>query len=425
MKRLFPSCLIALLLFCGVSGRAQEPFALKPHDTVVFYGDSITDQRMYTLLTELYVVTRYPKLDVNFVHSGWGGDRVTGGGGGGIDVRLARDVVTYHPTVMTIMLGMNDGDYLKHTEASDTTYYAGYHHIIDSVEKSIPNLRITVIGPSPYDDVTRPAVLKPDGYNAVMVRYSEFLKKYAREAKLGYADLNTDVVAMLQKANASDPAVAQKIIPDRVHPGWGGHLIMSEQLLKAWHARAVVSSVTIDAAGRKVSGSEFARVTELRTSGPLKWTQTDEALPMPFVAMLGGDNDKSLALAIRSSDVTEALNEEPLKVTGLAAGSYKLNIDGMTVGTYSEAELAQGINLATLDTPMEKQAATVRDLTTKRIDVHQVRWRTLQVPMTPLDLLHLDEAMKGLDTLDAELTAKQREAAQPLPHDFELVSFAP
>ena len=37
--------------------------------------------------------------------------RVTGGWAGDIDLRLRRDVIAYRPTVMTIMLGMNDGSY--------------------------------------------------------------------------------------------------------------------------------------------------------------------------------------------------------------------------------------------------------------------------------------------------------------------------
>ena len=117
----FALSLLAALL-AAFSLAAEEPFAVGPNDTVVFYGDSITDQRLYSMLTEFYVVTRYPKLNVNFVHSGWGGDRVTGGGGGPIDTRLARDVIAYHPTVMTIMLGMNDGNYTNHKEADDATY---------------------------------------------------------------------------------------------------------------------------------------------------------------------------------------------------------------------------------------------------------------------------------------------------------------
>lgn len=393
---------------------------MKPNDTVVFYGDSITDQRLYSMLTEFYIVTRYPKLNINFVHSGWGGDRVTGGGGGPIDTRLQRDVLTYHPTVMTIMLGMNDGNYTNHKEADDTAYYNGYHHIVDSMKKSIPNLRLTVIGPSPFDDVTRPITLQPDGYNAVMVRYSEFLKKFAADDKLGYADLNSGVVAMLEKANVADAAVAQKIIPDRVHPAMAGHLIMAEQLLKSWNARPLVSAVTIDGSNGKVREAEFTKISEMHDGMPLSWTETDEALPLPFANMLTENKDKTLDLTIKSSDVTEALNEEPLKITGLPTGQYKLTIDGETAGTFSEAQFAEGVNMATLDTPMSKQAMTVRDLTQKRLDVHQQRWRTLQVPMASLDLLHLNEAMKALDDLDVELTVKQRQAAQPLPHKFQV-----
>jgi len=220
---------------------SAETFYLHPKETVVFYGDSITDQRLYTMLTELYSITRYPKLDVRFVHSGWGGDRVTGGGGGPIDLRLERDVLTYHPTVMTIMLGMNDGRYTNHTATDDDVYFSGYRHIVDTVRHAIPSVRITAIEPSPFDDVTRPFTLLPDGYNAVLVKYGQWLHRYVSEAHLDIADLNTGVVAMLRKANAADPALAQKILPDRVHPSLSGHLIMAEQLLKAWGSRHIVS----------------------------------------------------------------------------------------------------------------------------------------------------------------------------------------
>ena len=96
---------------------AHGQFQLKEGDRVVFYGDSITDQRLYTTFTETYAVTRFPKMRVWFVHSGVGGDRVTGGWAGGIDLRLRRDVIAYKPTVMTIMLGMNDGSYKAWDEA--------------------------------------------------------------------------------------------------------------------------------------------------------------------------------------------------------------------------------------------------------------------------------------------------------------------
>src|SRR5437879_2686461 len=121
--------LFALLSLSGLAN-AQDSFYLKNGDRVVFYGDSITDQRLYTTFVETYIVTRFPQLNISFVHSGWGGDRVTGGGGGKIDERLKRDVLAYKPTVVTIMLGMNDGGYRAFDEKLFETYATGYQQII-------------------------------------------------------------------------------------------------------------------------------------------------------------------------------------------------------------------------------------------------------------------------------------------------------
>src|SRR5881394_2064677 len=200
---------LCLVVFLTFQSRA-ETFALKDGDRVVFYGDSITDQRLYTTFTETYVVTRFPKLDVSFVHSGWGGDRVTGGGGGPIDLRLRRDVVAYKPTVMTIMLGMNDGSYRAFDEKIFDTYAKGYQHIIDSVKEALPGIRFTAIQTSPFDDVTQPPRFE-GGYNAVLVRYSQFVKELAAREKLSVADLNTPIVAALEKAKSTDAELAKKI----------------------------------------------------------------------------------------------------------------------------------------------------------------------------------------------------------------------
>src|SRR5258705_6619606 len=139
---------LAVLLSASGTAVAQDAFALREGDRVVFYGDSITDQRRYTSFVETYVVTRFPKLNVSFVHSGWGGDRVNGGGGGPIDVRLWRDVLPYNPTVVTIMLGMNDGGYRAFDQTLFDDYSSGFKHIVDTLKRQIPGVRITAIQPS-------------------------------------------------------------------------------------------------------------------------------------------------------------------------------------------------------------------------------------------------------------------------------------
>jgi lysophospholipase L1-like esterase len=416
---------VLVALASAAAAFGAENFYLKSGDRVVFYGDSITDQRLYTVLTETYVLTRYPKLGAAFVHSGWGGDKVSGGGGGPIDLRLSRDVLAYNPTVMTIMLGMNDGRYQPATPENDKTFFTGYEYIVNTVRKAMPNIRITAIEPSPYDDVTR-APLFPGGYNAVLANYGKWLSEYAKQNNLTTADFNTPMVEMLQKANASDPANAQKILPDRIHPSISGHLIMAEQLLKAWGARPVVASVTIDASGEKpaITASDHAEISGLSASGGLKWTEIDDALPLPFAEWTKGAPGTLMSLAIRSSDVTEALNQELLRVTGLKPGNYTLQIDGTLEGTFSSSDLAEGVNLATLDTPMSRQAADVYKLTVERATVHNDRWRSIQVPLANLNLPEAKPAIDALDSLETALATKQREAAQPKPHSFEIVPAA-
>jgi len=411
------SGLRSILLFSAVAATlAAQDFALREGDRVVFFGDSITDQRLYTTFAETYVVTRFPKLNVTFIHSGWGGDRVTGGGGGPMDVRLWRDVFAHNPTVMTIMLGMNDGRYRAFDQTIFDEFSTGFKRIVDVSKRQMPGIRITAILPSPYDDVTR-APLFEGGYNAVLVRYGEFLKQLALEQKLAVADLNTDVVAALRKANEIDAAAAARLIPDRIHPGAAVHLLMAEALLKSWNAPSLVSDVELDAARKTAVRQRNARVAALGGDGKgLMWTQTDDALPMPI-----DQRDAATSLAVRSSDVIEALNQQTLKVRGLAAGKYTLKIDGETAGSFAAEQLTAGINLATLLTPMTRQAAQVHALTLRHNSLHATRWRQVQVPLEKEAAPHLLKALDALDELEADLIKAQRAAALPVPRRFELI----
>jgi lysophospholipase L1-like esterase len=407
--------LLTLLVAAAAAAGAQDGFALGDGDRVVFYGDSITDQRLYTTFAETYVVTRFPRMNVTFVHSGWGGDRVTGGGGGPIDVRVWRDVLPYNPTVLTIMLGMNDGRSRAFDQQLFDDYASGYKHIIETVKRQLPGIRITIIQPSPYDDVTRQPQFE-GGYNQVLRRYGDFLKQLAADEKLGLADLNTPVVAALEKANSADPAAAAKLIPDRVHPGAAGHLLMAEALLKAWNAPALVTDVELDAARNEPVRERNTHVAGLRAGKSLSWTQTDDALPMPVDL-----RDPLVGLAVRSSDFVAALNQETLKVRGLAAGRYALNIDSEPVGTFTAEQLAAGINLAELPTPMARQAAAVHALTLRHNNIHTARWRQVQVPMEKDSAPHLLKALEALDELETDVVKEQRAAAQPKPHRYEVI----
>ncbi len=412
--RLAPLALLLLVLGLPSRGRAEAPFALKDGDRVVFYGDSITEQRLYTTFAETYVVTRFPKLDVSFVHSGWGGDRVTGGGGGPIDVRLARDVEAYKPTVVTVMLGMNDASYQPFRDSTFKTYADGYRHIVAKLKADLPGVRLTLIKPSPYDDVTRQPKFE-EGYNAVLGRYGDFVRELAAKESVDFADLNTSVVEATRKAFESDPANAVKLNPDRVHPGPGGQLLMAAALLKAWNAPAVVSSVALDAREGEPAATNATVTTVQRADGSVKWIQLDEALPFPI-----DPKDPVVDLAVRSSDILPTLDRQEVRVANLPGRDYELTIDSQPVASFTADQLASGVNLATLPTPMARQAAEVHKLTLKHNALHATRWRSVQFANPDADPAVLARALEGLDALEASIVARQKAEARPKPHAFEL-----
>ena len=389
-----------------------QAFYLKNNDTVVFYGDSITEQNQYNQYVELYTVTRFPLMRVHFYGAGVGGDRVTGGGGGPIDERLARDVFPLKPTVVTVMLGMNDGSYQATTDEIQATYTKGYEHILDSIRSHAPDARITLLGPSPYDDVTRSAWFA-GGYNGVMNHFGDLDRDLAHKFGQTFIDLNAPVVAALQKAQALDPKVAGLLLPDRVHPGEVAHWVMAEALLKGWNAPALVSSVTIDGHAGKVVDEQNATVDPVnRDNGALRWTETENALPLAFIR----DNETQ-ALLLDVSDIQQQLNQEPLRVTGLAAGTYNLTIDGTPVGAFSERQLDNGINLADYQTPMRHQSQEVSWLVRDRDQAHYIH---LRMAIRKFDAGAQPGRPDVMDAFENSLEDSIYKTAAPKPHIYAL-----
>src|SRR3954467_494109 len=65
--------LVVAILFSQSIGRAGE-FLIHDGDRVVFLGDSITEQRLYTTYIEGYTLARHPDWKLIFRNVGWGGD---------------------------------------------------------------------------------------------------------------------------------------------------------------------------------------------------------------------------------------------------------------------------------------------------------------------------------------------------------------
>jgi lysophospholipase L1-like esterase len=419
-RRTCLSLLAVLLLSLPLATRAQQPaataqFALHDGDTVVFYGDSITEQRQYTSDVEMYTLTRFPGRKVRFLNAGVGGDKVSGGWAGPVDLRLERDVLNAHPTVLTIMLGMNDGYYRPFDKEILATYADGFRHILDTVQSGVPGVRITLLKPSPFDDVTRAPQWDP-GYNSVMLHFGELMDQLATERKLSVADLNAPVTTVLAKAKQIDPVMASALALDRVHPGTAVHWVMAESILKSWGAPSIVSSASIDAAKGTVLLADNTTITQLQHGkAGLSWVELDNALPLPLAPV---EVDPYLALALQASDLTEALNQQPLRVTGLAAGSYRLLIDEQEAGTFTADELDKGVNLALLETPMAEQARLVAFDNDRKNQIENMHF-SQQNNVQDVNAQALTGKLKG--ALDAAFE-RERKDAQPVAHRYRVVA---
>src|SRR4051812_37631815 len=100
--------LLFLLAMACPSLQAADLGGFQVHkgDRIVFYGDSITEQELYTKDVEAYLTQRYPDWHLTFFNAGWSGDNAGGG-----KERLNRDVLALKPTLVTVCFGMNDGTY--------------------------------------------------------------------------------------------------------------------------------------------------------------------------------------------------------------------------------------------------------------------------------------------------------------------------
>jgi lysophospholipase L1-like esterase len=413
------ACFVVLcFLFACRVAQPQQPtttgsFALKDGDRVVFYGDSITEQRLYTSDVEEFVLTRFPGSKITFTQAGVGGDRVSGGRAGPIDLRLERDLLAYQPTVVTIMLGMNDGYSRPYDSTIFESYTDGYRHIVDTIQSKLPGTRLVLLKPSPYDDGTREPQFE-NGYNSVLQRFGEFIGQLAAEKHSQSADMNAPVVAALTKAKTLDPAFSTALIPDRVHPGTGVHWLMAEVLLKVWGAVPLVTSVTIDAAKPALADVLNARITELRKDKrSLTWLEIDQALPLPLPAK---DSDPFLDLAVRSSDLIEALDQEVLRIDGLPPGKYQLRIDDRSVGIFDHDQLTSGVNLALLETSMLQQARMVAFDTERKNEIDKARAGLVQQEMSAMSRATAGELLE----FQEHAVEQQRKDAQPIPHRYSL-----
>jgi lysophospholipase L1-like esterase len=400
---------LAILATSVVRIHGQE-LGLHENDRVVFYGDSITAQRLYTRFVEDFILTRYPQLHVTFWNAGVPGDTAYGGYTGDMPTRMKRDVFPHQPTVITIMLGMNDGYYMAFDQKYLDVFKEGYRKLLDSIQNGAPAARVTLISPTPYDEVTHGTEFAQ--YNDVVSRYSASVKELAVSSHLRFSDFNQVETDLLNAGMRKNSSLAALLVPDRIHPADASHWVMAAALVRSWGLSPVVSGLQLDVATKKAVATENTQIADLEVGeSELHWTQTDNALPLPLSL-----DDGMIQFALSVSELA-AIDQQLLFVKGLPAARYTLKIEEKKIATLTREQLSSGVNLALYATPMESQAKGVDAIEQKRMRLDEARFLLAIEDPT---VANAAEATSAIEAKDAALVTEQRKLAQPKPHRFEL-----
>jgi lysophospholipase L1-like esterase len=365
----------------SVQENAPPKFALKDGDRVVFYGDSITEQRLYTTYVEHYCTTHYPDRRIVFINTGWGGDKVTGNecqpcaGVGGL-ARIKRDVLDHRPTVVTLLFGMNDGRYQDFDPALMKVYEEGLRAIITEI-KAKTSARIYVMTPTVYDGTRHTPWSRTDKYNDVLDRYSVSAKQIAAAEGLPVIDLHSVTTDALKKAK--EQSASYTFLPDGVHPAEDGQLVMAAEVLRAW--------------GASTDGLGVSK------KGPAQTFTITSSLPWPSPA-------PSETIAKVCPDIL-GLGKIRLHLDGLEHGRYSVSIDGGTAVSFTDDQLHEGVDISRVSAKALADSERLAALIRKRADLYFFRWRQIELPYSK-DYKTATPATAAIDSLVDEMRDRAR-----------------
>ncbi len=372
MKLLATLSFLVLTLARLPAAETKPPpkFVPSSGDTIVFLGDSITAQGLYTQYVENYFHTRYPHIRLHFHNAGVSGDTTADA-----LARFDRDVAAYKPKYVTILLGMNDGAAKVFEPALFDAYQTGMRALFTKI-RAIGATPI-VLTPTMYDLKATQLNPKPDSrgrggyYNGVLALYGAWLREFASEERANFVDLYGPLNQFTQQSRRTTPDFT--LIPDGIHPDAGGQIIMAYSLVSdlGLSKRSSTIEITRGTGSEAVAKVTGGKVSETRyTETGLEFIFHPAGLPMavPEAAKAGA---ALIPLGHR-------LSYEALYVHGLAAGRYQLFINDQIIGEYSADTLASKLELESNErTPQYQQAVRVAALNAQRHEQSELPLRDL------------------------------------------------
>lgn len=211
---------LALAVSLLPGARAGEPCFLKDGDRVGFFGDSITEAKVYARATEQVFRHFHPDARVTFINNGHSGLQLAG-------TRL-ETVIQGDPNVVAIMIGMNDainGSWVRGmpVEPLAAQYQARLMALVQEL-KALGKV-VVILTPTLTDESPAMSCFMTEGTRSPLAAMGRACEAVAREASVACVP----VQAEFEDYEASLPRFAI-LRPDGVHPCARGHYQMARSL---------------------------------------------------------------------------------------------------------------------------------------------------------------------------------------------------
>lgn len=316
---------------------APAGLLLRENDRLAIIGDSITEQKMYSLLMEAYIVAARSDLHVTVRQYGWSGEQA-----GGFLKRMDNDVLRFKPTIATTCYGMNDFRYVPQDDAIAATYRQNQTAVVRKFKEA--GVRV-VLGSSGTIHSVPPWVKSAKGtwqtLNLALLNFRNIGIEVAQAEQVAFADVYWPMLVKGHEARAKYGEGFKLEGNDGVHPGWAGHVMMATAFLEGLGLRGDLGQIDVDLAagkadaryGQRIMGYE-AGVVSLRSF----------RLPFSFEP---GDvtKDNTIAAGVALADFQKKLNRLTLRVAGAKTAQVKVTW-GEHSKLFSAEQLAKGVNLA-------------------------------------------------------------------------------
>ncbi len=333
-------------------------------------GASTVHAGQYAAFLYQYYATRYPDKNIVILNKGAAGCTA-----GDIYNRLTWDIFNEDDPMgygacdeIAIMVGANDSGYWRYTHGQMEddeyeTYYngfAGRPNMKAEVEESLANFRKIVewCRENGKGVMFTPMTLYDEsdafestlsygvvyGSNHAFGMISDGLKELAEEYDVPFIDTWGMSNEYTNRIRENYPNASLVITgSDGLHHSSNGGYMVGYIIARGQETDEIVAAVDIDAkTGNSVT--DGATVSNLNaSSNGVSYSYLADALPMYAKA------DGYVFTEGFGVDITNTMNKEIIKVTGLDAGTYTITMDGTVVGRFTADELAAGVNIAILE----------------------------------------------------------------------------